>query len=86
MSCECHCSAYFVKRWCQPAVQAVGRCISAEAFRAAALSGCQFVSVMAEAHPVHGCSVPPETPSLDDIFVTGFIELGTMLQSCGPEW
>jgi hypothetical protein len=67
-------------------VQAMGQHITAEAFRWMAVCGCQFLVVMVEVDSVYGTIVAPGSPSLDETMLRGFIELGTMLQSCGPDW
>ena len=67
-------------------MQAMGQSMSAELFRWTAMCGCQFLVVMVEVHSVYGTIAAPGSPSFDETILQGFTELGTMLQSCGPDW
>ena len=100
--CSCplmllHCSGYAqatgvwtLQRWYyeawDSAMQVKGRCMSADAFRLAALSCCQFVAVKLQSNLVCGSVLVLDSPFVDESILKGFAQLGTMLQAYGPDW
>jgi hypothetical protein len=65
-------------------VQAMGR-PTAEILRHTLPCGCEFVIMMRDAGTVTECSVPPGEPSMTVTILAGFVQLGTILQSCAAD-
>ena len=68
------------------APQVMGRRMSGELFRTAALSACQFVAVKLQSNSVCGSVLVLDSPNVDESILKGYAELSAMLQSCGPDW
>jgi hypothetical protein len=67
-------------------MQARGRSVSAEDFRAALLSGDYFGKLITCADAVAECAVPPGAASVVATTLKGFTEMGRLAQSGAPNW